>query len=155
MSSCSERTSWSDAAAKGFRRFFTGRPCRAGHLADRYVSNRQCVACNREKAVSREHAKGLRDPAYRMYRSVQRRSGQALRGRASPSEALGCDRERLKAHIESRFSEGMNWDAYGCWEVDHIAPLSSASSIGDLARLCHYENLQPLWKRENQMKGGA
>jgi hypothetical protein len=49
----------------------------------------------------------------------------------------------------------MTWDRYGQWEVDHIVPLSAAGSERELIRLCSYRNLQPLWKRDNQMKGGA
>ncbi|EAU45953.1 hypothetical protein R2601_26806 [Salipiger bermudensis HTCC2601] len=49
----------------------------------------------------------------------------------------------------------MAWPRYGQWEIDHVIPLSAASTVEDLAKLCHYTNLQPLWKRDNQMKGGA
>ena len=49
----------------------------------------------------------------------------------------------------------MSWDRYGQWEVDHIVPLSSGQNAEELMRLCNYANLQPLWKRDNQMKGGA
>lgn len=57
--------------------------------------------------------------------------------------------------MADRFTDGMSWDRYGQWEVDHIVPLSSAGSLEDLIRLCHYCNLQPLWKRDNLIKGGA
>ena len=49
----------------------------------------------------------------------------------------------------------MAWEKYGQWEVDHITPLSAGRTVEDLSRLCHYTNLQPLWKRDNRMKGGA
>jgi hypothetical protein len=68
---------------------------------------------------------------------------------------LGCGPVTLKRHIAAKFTEGMAWEKYGQWEVDHITPLSAGRTVEDLARLCHYTNLQPLWKRENRMKGGA
>lgn len=34
-----------DAAAAGQKRFYTGKTCRAGHLAQRYTSSGACVAC--------------------------------------------------------------------------------------------------------------
>lgn len=148
-------TSWEEAAARGESRFRTGRPCRAGHLAERYVSNRQCVACNAQNARQREERRSRNDPSYRMFRSVQRRNGQALRGRSSPRQALGCDHATLRDHIASRFRAGMIWARYGQWEVDHIIPLSAARSEAELLDLCQYTNLQPLWKRENASKGGA
>lgn len=143
------------AATCGLSRFWTGRPCKSGHLAERYVSNRQCVQCNAEKTSTRERLKRAADPSYRMFRSVQCRSSQALKGRASPSVALGCSHAKLRAHIEARFTEGMTWERYGQWEVDHIVPLSSDVTYIELFWLCHYSNLQPLWKRDNLMKGGA
>lgn len=139
------------AAACGLSRFWTGRRCNAGHLAERYVSNRECVLCS----AGNQRRKRASDPSYRMFQSVQRRSGQVLLGRASPSEAIGCSQAHLRAHMEVRFTDGMIWERYGQWEVDHIVPLSAAGSLAELVRLCHYQNLQPLWKRDNLIKGGA
>lgn len=144
-----------EAALRGLSRFYTGKSCVVGHYAERYVGNRQCVACNAEKARQRERQRSERDPAYRMYRNVQRRSGHALRGLASPVQALGCTQEELARHIEARFTDGMEWGRYGQWEVDHINPLSAAADSEEVIRLCHFTNLQPLWKRENLIKGGA
>ena len=144
-----------EAAACGLSRFWTGRPCKSGHLAARYVSNRQCVQCNAEQTAERQRLKAAVDPSYRMYKSVQHRSGQALKGRASPTAALGCSQATLKQHMGALFTDGMVWARYGQWEVDHIIPLSAAKSLDQLVGLCHYTNLQPLWKRDNLMKGGA
>lgn len=33
------------AEARGLKRYFTGKPCKRGHLAERYTSNGKCVAC--------------------------------------------------------------------------------------------------------------
>lgn len=137
---------------RGLSRFYTGKPCAVGHITERFVSNRQCVACNAEKARQRERQRSERDPAYRMYRNVQRRSGQALRGSASPVQALGCTHEELARHIEAKFTEGMEWSRYGQWEVDHIIPLSATTNEAELVRLCHFTNLQPLWRRDNLLK---
>lgn len=38
-----------DAKAAGLKRYFTGKPCGAGHVAERLVSNSICIECNREK----------------------------------------------------------------------------------------------------------
>jgi hypothetical protein len=65
---------------------------------------------------------------------------------------LGCDKESLKLHLESKFKENMSWDNYGEWHIDHIIPLSSAQNENELYKLCHYTNLQPLWAIENLKK---
>ncbi len=142
-----------EAASCGLSRFYTGRLCKSGHLDERYVSNKQCVSCNAEKSKIRERMRCHNDPSYRMYRSVQRRSGQALSGRSSAAKALGCGHQKLRRHIENQFTNGMCWDKYGQWEVDHINPLAIGRSVREIVSLCNYSNLQPLWKRQNQMKG--
>lgn len=140
---------------RGLSRFWTGRPCKFGHKAERYVGNRQCVQCNAEKSAERDRRRRAEDPSYRMFRSVQNRLSQVLKGEVSPSQAVGCTQDKLKRHIEARFTDGMTWDRYGQWEVDHVIPLSAAGSLEHLVELCNYTNLQPLWKRDNQIKGGA
>lgn len=37
-----------DAKRQGLVRYFTGEPCKHGHVAERYVNGRQCVVCDRE-----------------------------------------------------------------------------------------------------------
>ena len=34
-----------EARAKGLRHYYTGKPCKRGHIAARTVCNRACVAC--------------------------------------------------------------------------------------------------------------
>jgi hypothetical protein len=36
---------YAQAKAGGLKRYYTGKTCRAGHLAERYVSTRNCVEC--------------------------------------------------------------------------------------------------------------
>ncbi|MGY3694010.1 hypothetical protein ACVIGA_004090 [Bradyrhizobium sp. USDA 3240] len=79
----------------------------------------------------------------------------ALSGRASPTSAVGCDHPELRDHIAGQFRTGMSWEKYRQWEVDHVRPLSSARTLSELIALCHFSNLQPLWRSENLRKGGA
>ena len=73
--------------------------------------------------------------------------------RSKTSEILGCTWEFVKEYIESKFTDGMNWDNRGKWHIDHIIPLSSAKSEDEMRKLCYYSNLQPLWGRDNIIKG--
>jgi hypothetical protein len=36
-----------EAKAKGLKRYFTGKPCKHGHVAERVVFNATCVDCER------------------------------------------------------------------------------------------------------------
>jgi hypothetical protein len=69
--------------------------------------------------------------------------------------ALGYSREEFKSHMESLFKDGMSWDNYGEWEIDHVRPVSSFVREGNLETLDIHAlpNLQPLWKEENMAKG--
>src|SRR5690606_24932906 len=42
-----------EARSRGLNRYFTGKPCCSGHLAERIVSNRECVSCRRAKDLKR------------------------------------------------------------------------------------------------------
>ena len=59
----------------------------------------------------------------------------------------------VKLYFESLFQDGMTWDNHREWEIDHIIPLSTSNCEEDVIRLCHYTNLQPLWKKDNKLKG--
>lgn len=74
----------------------------------------------------------------------------------SLSEYLGCSLEDLKSYLESKFEPGMTWQNYGEWHIDHIEPLCKFDLTDQvqLKEACCYGNLQPLWKRDNLVKGG-
>jgi hypothetical protein len=65
---------------------------------------------------------------------------------------LGISVQEAKDYLESQFKQGMSWENYGKWHVDHVIPLASAKTPEDLIKLCHYTNLQPLWAIENILK---
>jgi hypothetical protein len=69
------------------------------------------------------------------------------------SEYIGCNVKSLKIHIEKQFMRGMTWRNHGKWHIDHIIPLSSAKTEEAIYKLCHYTNLQPLWAKDNLIKG--
>ena len=87
-------------------------------------------------------------------RNLTRRSlqGAYWRKNGCNPEYLGCDRDTLRHHFESKFVGGMTWDNHGEWHIDHIIPLSSATTIEELNELAHYTNLQPLWEIDNKIK---
>jgi len=97
------------------------------------------------------------DPLHRLKITARARLYEVLTRykypkRGSIFKYLGCDIIVLKQHLELQFKEGMNWDNYGDWHVDHIIPLSSAKNEKELIELFHYKNLQPLWAEENLLK---
>ena len=65
---------------------------------------------------------------------------------------VGYSIEKLKKHIEKQFQEGMSWENYGKWHIDHIIPISKATCEQDVFALYHFTNLRPMWASDNIRK---
>lgn len=57
-------------------------------------------------------------------------------------------------HIESLWSEGMSWDNYNLWNIDHIISIAQfkENHIYDISIINNLANLKPLWSSENLLK---
>lgn len=69
-------------------------------------------------------------------------------------ELIGCDWMTFKTHMESKFQDGMTWENHSFlgWHIDHIIPIDFGKTPEEVAKLCHYTNLQPLWSEDNWNK---
>jgi hypothetical protein len=67
-------------------------------------------------------------------------------------DCLGVDIDKFKQHIQKQFQDGMCWDNYGEWHIDHIIPISHGKNQKEIYKLNYYTNLRPLWKIENLKK---
>ena len=65
---------------------------------------------------------------------------------------LGCSIEEAFSYIQSLFRGNMSWENRDLWDIYHIIPLAMAKTIEELESLCHYTNLQPLWKEDHRKK---
>lgn len=133
-----------------------------------YKKNRDNIAKTRRlwynrtiekrRAYEREYNKIRRqDPKYRVRQNFKSRLVDAIRYKGSykskrTEEILGCTVKALYNYLESLFTEGMSWDNYGEWHVDHIVPIAAAKTVDDVYKLNHYSNLQPLWAKDNLRK---
>jgi len=112
---------------------------------------------NREKYNSYWTNRKKKDPKFKLLMNVRTRISSYLKKsnitkKNKTFDIIGCSPEFLKEHLEKRFIEGMSWENYGNWHIDHIIPLASAKNEEELLNLCHYTNLQPLWAQENIKK---
>ena len=123
--------------------------------------SKEYQAANKDKVKAYQRAYRLKryseDAQYRLACILRARLGGAIKNTQKAGSAvkdLGCSISELITHIESKFTNGMSWDNYGEWEIDHIKPLSKfdLTSTIEFAEACHYSNLQPLWEKENIRK---
>jgi hypothetical protein len=80
---------------------------------------------------------------------------QNLTKRNTTFNYVGCSRDELKKWFEHIFEEGMSWDNYGEWHIDHVIPCSSfdLSKEDDIIKCFSWKNLRPCWSKDNIMKG--
>jgi hypothetical protein len=114
---------------------------------------------NKDKITEQRKARYNNNPAVRVANSMRCRIYNTIvKGYKSATtfELIGCDADQLVSHIEKQFTEGMSWDNYGEWHIDHIKPICSFDILNPTEQLkCyHYTNLQPLWAHDNLSKGG-
>lgn len=221
-----ERT---EAFKNGKTRFFTGKPCRNGHVCERRTCDGKCVDCkdailNRWIASHRERSNELKQryadrnaekiklwqleyrknnpeklaskrraeyPKWKEYflkygrkwrkknrtkfnartrkyfaENVNARLALNMRGRiykaiigeaksASTVALLGCSIDAFKIHLSFFFTEGMSFENYGKWQVDHVIPCSLFDLTKESEqRVCfNFRNCRPMWAGHNAAKG--
>lgn len=120
---------------------------------------------NKEKIRKRrnlyEKNKKEKDPTYKLT-SVFRNSinaaikEQNIKKTKGILKILGYTKQDLIKHIENLFEEGMSFENYGKWHIDHIIPISKFKyeSIEDeeFKECWSLPNLRPCWAYENLSK---
>lgn len=99
------------------------------------------------------------DPMFRLNSNMGKYVSTVLRSekRYRHWESLvGYTLKDLKKHLEKKFVDGMTWDNYGEWHVDHKIPLAVHNFVTpndmDFQKAWALDNLQPLWANENISK---
>lgn len=122
--------------------------------------NQKYVKSNKETVNAYWRNRRQEDPLFALksrYRGLVNKafSRRGFRKTGRSADILGCTWEVLSAHIERQFTEGMTWEKLFAGEIhiDHILPLACVMNEEDARLLSHYTNLQPLWARDNMLKG--
>jgi len=117
----------------------------------------------RNKEHCREHQKQYMknrcktDVNFRILCNYRGRIYKAIKENAKSectTKIIGCTIEELKQHLENQFSEGMTFENYGKWHIDHVKPCSlfNLENEADQRECFNYKNLQPLWAIDNIIK---
>lgn len=125
-----------------------------------YQLNKEKI--NKQKMI-RHKERITENPLYHISYNIRKLIGISIRNKnftkkSKTQDILGCSFEEFKQHIESLWQPWMNWDNYGLyngnpnhgWDIDHIKPLSIATTEKELLELNHYINLQPLCSKMNR-----
>jgi hypothetical protein len=115
---------------------------------------------NRPYVKEKERELNKTNITYRLRKGLRHRLRQVIKQKSNTlrtEDLVGCSLSFLKKHLESQFTEGMSWDNYGVWHVDHIKPCCMFNLFEESQKkeCFHYTNLQPLWGEDNCKKGGT
>lgn len=75
--------------------------------------------------------------------------------RSAWRQRIGCTWKEYRAHIESTWVPGMNWENYGAgigkWCIDHIVPVSQDALLTEegIRRTFNFKNTRALWWIDN------
>jgi hypothetical protein len=129
-------------------------------LKDNYKNNVETLREKNKKLIRKKNNewknnKRKTDGFYRMKINLRHRLRNYLFEESKSKrtyDIVGLDKLEFKSYVESKFTEGMTWENYGKWHLDHIIPLCQAKDNNDALLLNHYTNLQPLWAEDNLRK---
>lgn len=126
---------------------------------DKYIQRTNDWIKNNRERRNEYYCNKRKDPLYKLTANMRSAMSECLSGRKKKSktfEYIGCSLSQLKSYLEKQFQDGMSWDNYGRWHVDHIKPLCSFDLTieENLHTAWNYKNLQPLWASDNCSKGG-
>lgn len=100
------------------------------------------------------------DPNYKALsrmRDFVRRCTEAARGKKNwrTAEILGYTPDTMRQHVESLWLDGMSWENYGEWHIDHVISINTylKSGVDDISIINALNNLRPLWAFDNLSKG--
>jgi Na+-translocating ferredoxin:NAD+ oxidoreductase RnfC subunit len=149
----------------GYSRYFTGKPCKHGHVAERYATSRQCVECNvvrwknepierrrqywknyyTEEVKTRRTEKAKQRRNLNPYKRKRHRSEYKRRIRQA---TIKSRQDRIKVKAMYLKAQQMTIDSGIEYHIDHIIPLAHPDVCG-LHTAC---NLQIILARENREK---
>jgi len=128
---------------------------------DRYeVARKRWREENKDHINQRHRKRYKNDREYAMGYKIRNMVHRVIRlsreGKDSTSfELVGYLPYQLVERIEYQLHDGMSWENYGDWEIDHKIPVAHFLRKGETRPwiINALSNLQPMWAEENYSKG--
>lgn len=142
------------------------RECCSTHLKSYDLQNRerkqkyekQWYQNNKAYKAAAEKKHMVSDPLFKLSRNIRcliRNSftNQGWTKSSDTQSILGCDFKTLETHlIQSALRRYGYWADFQEYHIDHITPVSTATTGAELITLNHYTNLQLLTPQDNLKK---
>ena len=127
--------------------------CKSAYICEYYKDNPDKRYYSKEGSLKKYH----RHAVHHNVAGLVRR-GLENHTKSKPTfELLGYSVEDLKQHLEKQFTDGMTWENYGKWHIDHIIPRKKlqyeTTDDENFFKCWSLSNLQPLWAKDNWSKG--
>lgn len=125
--------------------------------------NKKWRSKNKETLLKKQRDRYNNDPEIRMRFIIRGHLRRMIsRKQKRTHEYISYSYEDLVNHLESLFKDGMSWENYGKWQIDHKRPLCSfnyfhddgTENIEEIKKAMSLKNLQPLWSEDNRAKSG-
>lgn len=120
---------------------------REGHREQIKIINKRCYQKNKN------------NPIKKLNHNMSNSIGRSLKGNKNGyhwETLVNYSQEDLRKHVELQFKDGMTWDNYGKWHLDHKIPISIFNITGikskGFKKCWELNNLQPMWEKENISK---
>lgn len=127
------------AIAAGLKRYFTGKPCKNGHVCERYVSTRICVSCmkSHSSAHYQENAKAI--CARSRARQIANQESERERGRRYRAANQQAIKEKSAAYYAANRERILAKTAeYQRANCDRVNQWSSKSKRKHAAKVSRY-----------------
>lgn len=152
-----------EAKSQGLTRFYTGKPCKHGHLAQRHVSSGSCCECQRlylQKHGQTEQRKEARRKTQQRYQQTEKGRLRDLKRYAeNPHRSISAiisikypeavvpltDAAQKRVASLYRLAYALRQRTGESWDVDHCYPLARGG-------IHHPDNLMVLPTRLNRKK---
>ena len=168
-----EIISLAEARAIGYKRYFTGKPCKRGHVSERYTNSKHCIQCLKERNKSpafrayykkyyrqyidsqNEETRAYRSAVQRhKYRTKWRfnaRHNSKLRKRRIKRATINCPLDQIKVQQLYLDAKRLRAETGKNYNVDHIIPIVHEVVCG----LHCFANLRIVPYRANAAKGNT
>lgn len=114
---------------------------------------------NRDRINKRRRELRQSNPSFKLANNLRKRLSYLVRKHNTSKTKqtfalLGCSMDEFMNYLQSKFRNGMSFENYGQWHIDHVIPCDAFDlTIPENQEKCfHYTNLQPLWALENRIK---